>query len=147
MLCVLILYIIGGNYSLKSTPNDRFYEKPIMAILFTLRFLLEICREGNVEEVLFVFLFCCLAWDSNSCFTSNKPVKYLLDYGDFILDYIPITYHLLWHHFSSNLCICFDQNNIVLRLTSRHKFADIEVIRHLFKGDSAIPSTISLEEN
>ena len=24
MLCVLILYISGGKYSLKSTPNDKF---------------------------------------------------------------------------------------------------------------------------
>ena len=27
MLCVLILYMSGGTYSLKSTPNDRFFEK------------------------------------------------------------------------------------------------------------------------
>ena len=27
MLCVLILYISGGTYSLKSSPNDRFFEK------------------------------------------------------------------------------------------------------------------------
>ena len=27
MLCVLILYISGGTYSLKSTPNDRIFEK------------------------------------------------------------------------------------------------------------------------
>ena len=33
MLCVLIINISGGTYSLKSTPNDRF-EKLFMAILF-----------------------------------------------------------------------------------------------------------------
>ena len=33
-LCVLILYISGGTYSLKWTPNDRFVEKLFMAILF-----------------------------------------------------------------------------------------------------------------
>ena len=33
MLCVLILYISGGTYSLKSTPNDRFFEKRFMAVL------------------------------------------------------------------------------------------------------------------
>ena len=27
MLCVLILCVSGGTYSLKSTPNDRFFEK------------------------------------------------------------------------------------------------------------------------
>ena len=37
MLCVLILYISGGTYSLKSAPNDRFFEKLFMAILFSLR--------------------------------------------------------------------------------------------------------------
>ena len=37
MLCVLILYISGGTYSLKSTPNDRVIEKLLMAILFTLK--------------------------------------------------------------------------------------------------------------
>ena len=31
MLCVLILYISGATYSLKSTPNDRFFEKLFMA--------------------------------------------------------------------------------------------------------------------
>ena len=36
-LSVLILYIRGGTYSLKSTPNDRFFEKLFMGILFTLR--------------------------------------------------------------------------------------------------------------
>ena len=35
MLCVLILYISAGSYGLKSTPNDRFFEKLFKAILFT----------------------------------------------------------------------------------------------------------------
>ena len=35
MLCVLILYVSSGTYSLKSTLNDRFCEKLFMAILFT----------------------------------------------------------------------------------------------------------------
>ena len=33
MLCVLILSISGGTYSLKSTPKDRFFEKLYMAVL------------------------------------------------------------------------------------------------------------------
>ena len=37
VVCVLILYISGGTYSLKSTLNDRFFEKLFMAILFILR--------------------------------------------------------------------------------------------------------------
>ena len=35
MLCVLIFYVSGGTYSLKSTPKDKFFEKLFMAILFT----------------------------------------------------------------------------------------------------------------
>ena len=37
MLCVLFLYISGGIYSLKSTPNDRYFEKLFMTILFALK--------------------------------------------------------------------------------------------------------------
>ena len=44
MLCVLILYISGGSYSLNLIPNDIFLSKFFMAILFTLGELLpEIC--------------------------------------------------------------------------------------------------------
>ena len=58
MLCVLILNISGGIYSLKATPNDRFFEKLFMAILFLLSdFLPEICWEEIAEEILFVFRF------------------------------------------------------------------------------------------
>ena len=32
VVCVLILYLSGGTYSLKSTPNDRFFEKLFMAV-------------------------------------------------------------------------------------------------------------------
>ena len=34
MLCMLILYISGGTYNLKSTSNDRFLEELLIAILF-----------------------------------------------------------------------------------------------------------------
>ena len=48
----------SGTYSLKSIPNNRFFEKHSMAILFTLgKFLPEICREEIAEEILFVFFF------------------------------------------------------------------------------------------
>ena len=33
MLRVFILYISGGTYSSKSTPNDRFFEKLFVAIV------------------------------------------------------------------------------------------------------------------
>ena len=48
MLCVLILYISGGTYSLKSTPNAKFFKKLFMAILFTLRvFARNLLRENR----------------------------------------------------------------------------------------------------
>ena len=37
MLCVLILYLSGGIYSLKSTPSDRFFDKIFIAIVFNFR--------------------------------------------------------------------------------------------------------------
>ena len=71
MLFVLILYIRGRTYSLKSTPNDSFVEKLSMAILFTLwvfaRYLLRI---------------------NNFDYTSYRPAHYPPDYGDFIEPFI-----------------------------------------------------------
>ena len=58
MLRVLILYISGGTYSLKSTPNDKFFEKPFMAVLiYFSEFLPEICSEVIAEKILYVFYF------------------------------------------------------------------------------------------
>ena len=58
MLRVLILYIRGGTYSLKSTPNDRFSEKLFMTILFTLRVfarnLLRGSRRRNIFHISFL---------------------------------------------------------------------------------------------
>ena len=47
MLCVFILYISGRTYSLKSTPNDRYFEKLFMAILFALRIFAKFLLRGN----------------------------------------------------------------------------------------------------
>ena len=57
MLCVLILYISGGTYSLKSTPNDKVIEKLFMAILFNLRaFARNLLRGDEIaEEILSIF--------------------------------------------------------------------------------------------
>ena len=63
MLCVLILYISGGTYSLKSTPNDRFFEKLLMAILFTLRVFARNLLRGNRRRKLSVFCF--VFWNYN----------------------------------------------------------------------------------
>ena len=89
MLCVLILYISGGTYSLKSTPNDRFFEKLYyMAILFTLRVFARILLRGNRRKNTFCISFWFLAWDSNTGFSSNKPTHYLLDHGDFFVSFL-----------------------------------------------------------
>ena len=81
-MCVNFLYISGGTYSLKSTPNDRF-EKLFMAILFTLRIFARNLLRGNRRRNTFRISFRCPAWDSNPGFSSNKPTHYLLDQGDF----------------------------------------------------------------
>ena len=84
MLCVLILYISGGPYSLKSTLNDRFLRNFSWQFYYRSEFLPEICwEEENRRRNTFRILFWCLAWDSNPAFLSNKPTHYLLDHGDF----------------------------------------------------------------
>ena len=67
MLCVLILYIssVGGKYSIKSTPNNRFFAKHFMAVLLILRVFARNLLRG-----------------SNPGFSSNKAIHYLLDRGD-----------------------------------------------------------------
>ena len=89
MLCLLILYISGGTYSLKSNPNDRFLEKLCKAILFTLRVFARNLLRRNRRWNSFRILFWCLAWDSNPGFSSSKPIHYLLDHGDKIRQYPP----------------------------------------------------------
>ena len=79
MLCVLILYISGGTYSLMSTPNDGFFEKIFMAILFILRVFARTLLRENRRWNTFRISFWCLAWDSNPGCSSNKPTHYLLD--------------------------------------------------------------------
>ena len=80
MLCVLILYINDGTYSLKLSPNEEFLN------LFLANFLLlsEICWEEVAKEILFLnsssWRF--LTWVLNSGLWSNKPTHYLLGKGD-----------------------------------------------------------------
>ena len=83
MLCVLILYISGGTYSLKSTPNDRIFLKNSSWHLITHRVFARKLLRGNRRRKTFRILFWCLAWGSNPDFSSNKPTHYLLDHGDF----------------------------------------------------------------
>ena len=55
--CVLILYISGGTYCLKSTTNDRFFEKLFMVILFTLRVFARNLLRGNRRRNTFRISF------------------------------------------------------------------------------------------
>ena len=57
VVCVNFLYISGGTYSLKSTPNETFFEKLFMAILFTLRVFVRNHLRGYRRRILFVFRF------------------------------------------------------------------------------------------
>ena len=84
VVCV-ISYISGGTYRLKSTPNDRSFEKLFMAILFIFKVFARYLLRGNCRRyIYFCTLFWCVAWSSNPGFMSNKPTHYLLDHGDFI---------------------------------------------------------------
>ena len=60
MLCVLILYISGGTHSLKSTPNDRFFEKLFMAIfIYSLSFFQKSSERKSPKKYFsyFVLMF------------------------------------------------------------------------------------------
>ena len=53
MLCVLILYISGGTYSLKVDSERQIFEKLFMAILFTLRVFARKLLRGNRQRNIF----------------------------------------------------------------------------------------------
>ena len=56
MLCVLILYVSGGTYGLKSTPNDRiFWETFHGSFNLLSEFLPEICWEEIAKEKYFTY--------------------------------------------------------------------------------------------
>ena len=72
MLCVLYLHVVGGSYSLKSTPNDGFFEKLFTVALFTFRVLSDICLEEIAEVILFLNFV--LMSDLGFKPWSNKPI-------------------------------------------------------------------------
>ena len=72
---MLILYISGGTYSLKSTFHGNFY--------LLSDFLPEIWWEEIPNEILFVFWFDGWPGGSNPGFSSNKSTHYLLEHSDF----------------------------------------------------------------
>ena len=103
MLCRLILYVSGGTYSLKSTPNDRFLRNFSWQFYFTptvfARNLLRVSHRRNIFHIswqvylllnlftgicweiiavgIFLFFsyfgFDAFSWDMNPGFMSNKP--------------------------------------------------------------------------
>ena len=108
-LCALILYISGGTYSLKSTPNDKFFEKVFMAILFYSQSCGQKSAERKSPKKYFSYYVLILAWDSTAGFWSNKPTYYLLDHGDFAYPhnlYIAVELHtnFVLIHFGTFLC-------------------------------------------
>ena len=74
MLCAFILYLNGGTYTLKSTPNDRFFEKLFMATLFTSQSFCQESPERKSPKKYFLYFVLCLAWGSNPGFMPNKPI-------------------------------------------------------------------------
>ena len=74
MLCALILYMSGGSYSLKSTPNDRFLRSSSWQFYLYSDFLPEIYWEAVAKKIFFFIIsFWCLIWDLSRGLTSNKP--------------------------------------------------------------------------
>ena len=76
MLCTLILYVSAGTY--------RFLRNFFGADLFTVRAFAWNLLSGNRRRNILSFhiSFWCLIWNTNPVFSSNKPIYYLLDYGD-----------------------------------------------------------------
>ena len=69
---------------MKSSPNDRFFEKLFMAI-FTLT--LKVFGGNLLRE----------SRRRNTGFKPNKPTHYLLDYGDITI-HLPLTNTLTFYH-------------------------------------------------
>ena len=74
----------GGIYSLKSTPNDKFFEKLFIAILFTFTVFARNLLRGKRWKNISFFIFGFDAWLAIRTWALrlNKPTHYLLDYGD-----------------------------------------------------------------
>ena len=80
---MLFYTCVMGPTVLKSTLNDRFFEKLSMAILFTLIAFARNLLRGNRRKKIFLFFILMSDLGSNPGFMSNEPTHYPLDYGDF----------------------------------------------------------------
>ena len=89
MLCVLILYMNDGTYSLKSSTNDRFLRNfPWQFFIHPQNFCQISAESKSPKQYFFCISFepCGGAFetwgDLNPGFTSNKTTFYLLAYND-----------------------------------------------------------------
>ena len=72
MLCSLILYVSGGNYSLTSLPNDRFLRNFSQQFYFLLsEFLPEICWEEIAEQIFFHISY----WGQTLIISQHTPTR------------------------------------------------------------------------
>ena len=88
---------MAGPYSLKSTVNDKFFEK--------FHYLLSEFLPESAKEILFVFCFDVWPGGSNNDFTSNKPTR-------------PRRLHRVWSH-STNLRVLFRAFEVISRQLHR----------------------------
>ena len=96
MLCVLILYICGGDLLFEVDSERQICLRNFSwQFLFTLRVFARNLLKGNRRRNTFRISFYCLVWDSNSGFSSNKPTHYLLDWllQPISLDYDLVSYN------------------------------------------------------
>ena len=80
---MLILYISGGTYCLKSTPNDRFFGKLFIAIFIYFQSFCQKSAERKSTKKYFSYFV--LISDLGLEPWLNKPTHYPLDHGDFVV--------------------------------------------------------------
>ena len=84
LLSINFIHNRRGTYSLKSTPNDRFFEKLFMAIFIcNPEFLPEICWDEIAEEEI-LFAFCFDVWPG----AWTRVLRLISQYVGSSIDYI-----------------------------------------------------------
>ena len=123
MSCVLILYMSGGTYGLKSTPKDTFFEKLFMALLLPF----------NTFVPLFTLNWYNNNYNNNCLFARNFIQHWLNSYWLLpVLSYLfiyarfrPVDRYRskrfmmspCWEFYRDNLCMCIlilDSHMIVI---------------------------------
>ena len=72
----------GGTYSLKLSPNDRFFERLFMAVLFTLIVFEKNLLRGSRRNIFHISIFDDSSGMRTQAFESTKPTLYILDHCD-----------------------------------------------------------------